>query len=100
MLQGNKFICDCCNEAIKTKDIVEVQTVDRNCCSTGEVIKYFHLATDPRAKYYGQGGCYKKWTKSDDSFIPHGVRLVPKQDVLKNLPYATKNKVGYTLSAN
>jgi hypothetical protein len=84
MLNGNQFICDLCAQPIEGEEVVEVCTVDHDCRNTGEKILYFHLSTDRSSKYYercGENGCYHKWIDSAESFTPHGIRRVPKQEV-------------------
>jgi len=88
MLEGKRFVCDFCKDPIEAEDVVEVESVDRNCCGTREVIRHLHLYIDGSSRYSrhnGGRGCYNEWIDSDDGFTPHGVRRVPKKEILENL---------------
>ena len=85
MLKGKRFTCDYCKRPINTSIVIEVDSVDRECKTTGENILYFHLASDRKAGHYNEGGCYKQWVMSDELFNPHSVRPVLKQEVLEKL---------------
>ena len=91
MGKNKEFICDFCKKPITTKEVIEVEYVEADPTKFFQVSedektrKYFHLATDRKSLGYNNGGCYSLWRKkTNDKFIPHGVRPVKKSD-LENL---------------
>ena len=87
MYNEGRFICDYCHVEIKADEFALIDSVDKNCCSTGEIELHLHLHID-KSSLYGESrggkGCYRSWLESEDGFTPCGVRKISKKDYLES----------------
>jgi hypothetical protein len=86
-LDSGEIICDHCGESIEDPILIRIYSVNRDCEDDGKIRKYLHPEIDPASgkRREGRRRCYKEWAESDDSFLPHGVGPITKENSLKEI---------------